>query len=318
MSLKRMTDLLGKIALLAWPCLGLCQTCVPPTTKQQQDVTEYLAKYYHLAVLMPIKNEKANDACYWKFEFQNAQGKQVVAYLSPDRAFLTTELYDLRTDPLADERKRNESVTRMLTSGEPPSLGAADAPVTLVEFSDFECPYCQRLKTTLEQEVLPKEQGKVRIVFRNFPLPMHPWAKEAAMLAACAGLQDSANFWKVHDFIFNNQRDLTTDNLALKVTEFISTGTKVDKMEFHKCVDMDLTLGIVTRDIALGQQNGVRATPTAFVNGVRYEGVQSAAQLLAIIDSAVNGKAPPPFSQVVASTAVVTNQCIRPSPSTLK
>jgi protein-disulfide isomerase len=176
-----------------------------------------------------------------------------------------------------------------LLAGDPPLMGSPNAPVSLVEFSDFECPYCQRLKDILEHDVLPKASGKVSIAFKNFPLPMHPWAKPAAMMAACAGLQDTSNFWKVHDFLFENQKSLTADNLTQKVSDFVSSKTTLDKAMFQKCLDKDLTLGMVTKDITLGQQSGVRATPTVFVNGVKYEGVESADQLLAIINSAANG-----------------------------
>jgi protein-disulfide isomerase len=184
---------------------------------------------------------------------------------------------------------------------------------SVVEFSDFECPYCQRLKGILEQEVLPKAGGKVSISFRNYPLPMHPWAKPAAMMATCAGLQNSGAFWKVHDFIFENQKSLTTGNLSQKVLDFVSSDTAIDKLQYQRCLDKDLALGMVTKDQALGTQNGVRATPTVFVNGVRYEGVQSAVQLLAIINAAADrssSSSGPPIAKATGGDA--PNQCVKP------
>ena len=190
-------------------------------------------------------------------------------------------------------------------------MGSVNAPVTVVEFSDFECPYCQKPKDILEKEVLPKEADKVRVAFKNFPLPMHAWAKPAALMAACAALQNEPDFWKVHDFLFDNQRTLTSDGLAQAVEDFISTSTKLNMNQFKVCVNKELTLVIVTKDMAVGQQNGVRATPTVFVNGVRYQGVQSAAQLIEIIDRAASGQSELIVPQVARINAGAANQCLK-------
>jgi hypothetical protein len=102
---------------------------------------------------------------------------------------------------------------------------------------------------------------------------------------------------------------LNVDNLTAKVFEFISTGTKLNKSQFQQCVDKDLALGIVTKDIALGQDNGVHATPTAFINGVRYVGMQNAAQLLTIIDSVAHGNVVSMSLPEATVTANAVNQC---------
>jgi protein-disulfide isomerase len=298
-------------ALVAKPCVG-------PTTQQKLGVAAYLAKKNHSISaddFTLVKSEDANDGCYWKLEYEGPQKKHLIVYLSPDRTFLSSELYDLRVDPLLEERAREESVMTAMLADEPPLAGSASAPVSVVEFSDFECPFCQKLKGILEQEVLPKAGARVSVAFRNFPLPMHPWAKPAAMMAACAALQDTGSFWKVHDFLFDSQRVLTSENLKQKVADFVSSSTSLDPVQFQKCVDKDLALGIVTKDLALGQENGVRATPTVFVNGVRYEGVQSAVQLLAIINGAANGSSA--SSESGPSHAVakgLANRCENASP----
>ena len=316
--MKLVSCLLGLTVLCGYGRTAGAQTCTEPTMQERQAVSAYVVAKYHLgdpSSLTLLKSEKANDGCFWTFQYETAQKKQLSFYLSPDRRFLTTELLDLRIDPQKEERQKAESIMTSLLAGDPPALGPKNAPVTIVEFSDFECPFCQRLKAMLEQEVLPKEPGKVRVVFRNFPLPMHPWAKPAALLAACAGLQDDASFWKVHDFLFDNQRTLTPDNITPKVTEFVSTSTKLDPSQFKKCVDRDLTLGMITKDMALGQQNGVRATPTAFINGVRYEGVQSAAQMIAIIED-ISGKSSTSLKLPLTNpSAAPPVQCAKPSAS---
>jgi hypothetical protein len=213
---------------------GAASTCLEPSTQQQLNAATYIAKKNHFTSptdLSLVKSEKANDACFWRLEYKTAGKTPIVVYLSPDRSFLATELYDLRVDPLIEERKRVESVMTAMLAGDPPLMGPVSAPVSIVEFSDFECPYCQRLKKMLEQEVIPKAAGKVSIAFKNFPLPMHPWAKPAAMMAACAGLQDVSSFWKLHDFLFDNQKSITVDNLKQKVEDFVGTGTTLDNIQ---------------------------------------------------------------------------------------
>jgi protein-disulfide isomerase len=312
MPIYKLLALGGSLLLAASPYRGSAEPCAAPSPQQQAAANAYVtAKYATASSAGPnlVASGKANDACFWKLEYETAQKTRLVLYLSPDRNYLATELFDLKVDPLLEQRQKAEETQRAISAGDPPSAGPSDAPVTIVEFSDFECPYCQKLKDILEKEILPSERGKVRVAFRNFPLSMHPWAKSAALMASCASLQDAADFWKVHDFLFDNQRNLSADNITQKVTDFISTGTKLDKAQFQVCLDKELTLGIVTKDMTIGQQNGVRATPTIFVNGVRYQGVQNAPQLREIVDAATAGRiasaTPPAVSQ--------PSQCVRPA-----
>jgi protein-disulfide isomerase len=192
-------------------------------------------------------------------------------------------------DPALEEKQKAEAAMKELVANDPPTIGPDSAPVTIVEFTDFQCPYCQKLRTVLEQDVLPKEAEKVRIVFRNFPLETHTWAEAASMLAMCANLQDESSFWKLHDFIFDNQKLLTIDNLKTEVLKFMASNTTLEMKAFNKCADKDFALGMVRKDLMLGERFGVRSTPTAFVNGVKFEGIQGAAQLIALIESASAG-----------------------------
>ena len=145
------------------------------------------------------------------------------------------------------------------TSGHP-SQGAADAPVTLVEFSDFECPYCLAMFSALK--TVQREYGeKVRVVFRQFPLNnIHPRAQKAAEASLCAA--DQGKFWELHDAMFEDQGSLELSDLESRAE---SLG--LDAAQFHNCVSDARHAGRVKEDVAAGKAAGVIGTPALFVNG---------------------------------------------------
>ena len=150
-------------------------------------------------------------------------------------------------------------------------LGPEDARVTLVEFSDFECPYCRSAANGVH-DVMEKFDGDVRLVFKNFPLdvacnqqmkePMHRLACKAATLAWCAGQQQEALFWDTHDALF--REPLTADTLNR-----IPKDIGVDQERLEACVETPASTAAVQEDIALGRRLGVTGTPTLFANGRR-------------------------------------------------
>lgn len=109
-------------------------------------------------------------------------------YLSPDQRFLTTEMLDTSLDPVEEERRKSAALMTALSQNKASSKGPEHARVTIVEFSDFECPFCRRLADEMDQ-VLPTEKDEVRLVFHHMPLSIHAWARVAAEAAACAQFQ---------------------------------------------------------------------------------------------------------------------------------
>jgi protein-disulfide isomerase len=156
-----------------------------------------------------------------------------------------------------------------------PVKGAADAPVTMTVFSDFQCPYCSRLVQFIE-DVLKKNPAKVRVVFKQFPLRMHNMAQPAALASLAA--REQGKFWQMHDLLFANSAQLSEEKLRALAKE-----TGLDLARFDKDRAAQKLLDEVQRDLALGQQVGVQGTPTVFLNGKLLR-ERTAAGIQALID----------------------------------
>ena len=140
-----------------------------------------------------------------------------------------------------------------------PVFGPPGAAVEIIEFSDFQCPFCQRLTATLEQ--LKAEYGSaIRLVFKDYPLPNHAQAFKAAEAGNCANEQ--GKFWELHDTMFSRQSELGVEDLKRHAGEL-----GLDQAAFDACLDSGRFAGQVTADLTLGQQHGVSSTPTVFING---------------------------------------------------
>ena len=163
-----------------------------------------------------------------------------------------------------------------------PSKGPESAPVTIVEFSDFECPYCSRVNPTLDQ-VIDRYGDKVRLVFRQFPLSrIHPNAQKAAEASLCAGEQ--GKFWELHDSMFRDQRNLGLDSIKEKAS---TVGLEMDR--FNQCLDSDQFAEAVAMDLEEGGSLGVTGTPAVFINGRFLSGAQPFEEFSKIIDDELAG-----------------------------
>lgn len=162
--------------------------------------------------------------------------------------------------------------------GDAPFVGKADAKVTIVEFSDFQCPFCQKGAGVME-EVKKKYGNKVKIAFKNYPLPFHNNAKTAANAGLCANEQGVNFFWKMHDQMFANQGSLTAEGLVGMAKKI---GLK--EADFKTCLESNKFAVKVESDIKEGQDVGVKSTPTFFVNGKMISGAVPLEQFSEVID----------------------------------
>ncbi len=197
----------------------------------------------------------------------------------------------------------------MLANDEAPSLGRTDAPITLVEFGDFECPYCRQMSGSIKQ--ILAESDDIRFIYRNFPLRVHPWAAAAARIGDCVSTQNGDAYWKLYDFLFASQAILSEDNIQAKVTSFLSLlpAGKVDLARAAACFRSQQAEEDVQRDIRLGIVCGVNGTPTLFVNGRGYPGIKTASQLESLLQSAreTNSKEAKPLSKASTTSAKPAN-----------
>ena len=153
-----------------------------------------------------------------------------------------------------------------------PTVGPADAPVLLVEFSDLQCPFCKQGQPTIDK--LITEEKNARLVFQNFPLPMHDWAAKAAYYADCVARSSNEAFWKFEQGAFDAQKEITAANADEKLTA-IADGAGVKGADIAACAAKPETAGRVQRSIALGTAVEVNSTPTLFINGRKIGNVTS-------------------------------------------
>jgi protein-disulfide isomerase len=191
---------------------------------------------------------------------------------------LQATVFDVSSNPFKNE------LDKLKTEFEP-SMGTPGAPVVLVEFSDFQCPYCKEEAKMLRQNLLSAYPTQVRLYFKTFPLEsLHPWAKAAAIASRCVYRQQPAAFWNYHDWIFDHQADITVDNLKAKVLEWAKDQKDLDGLQLGQCVETKATEDEVNKVMDQGKALTVDRTPTLFVNGRRINQTIDWPNLRSIID----------------------------------
>ncbi len=158
-------------------------------------------------------------------------------------------------------------------AGDAPFIGNENAPVTIIEFSDYECPFCSRFYTDTEKQLRTEyvDTGKVKLVYKDFPLSsLHPSAQKAAEAARCAGEQ--GKYWEMHDMLFEKQQEWAS--LGVSKTKDYAASLSLDATAFGSCLDSGKYASAVQKDFNEGSSLGVSGTPTFFVNGFEVVGAQ--------------------------------------------
>jgi protein-disulfide isomerase len=196
----------------------------------------------------------------------NSQGQSATTlYVTPDgKHALTGEILPFGAKPYQPAKDA------LLKGINGPSRGPEKAPVTIVEFSDLQCPHCKDAQPIIDK--LLTEEPNARFVFQNFPLPSHNWAAKAANYADCVGRSSKDAFWKFVQGTFDAQSNITEANADEKLTAIADTAG-VKGADMATCAAKPDTKARVEQSVALGQSVGVTGTPTVFVNGRRIGNV---------------------------------------------
>ena len=251
------------------------------------DGSEQLIKYYRKKQNLPptqkvavtgVKDSSIKGAKEGTLEIGDGAGAQKVSFIAtPDLKYVVFgNVEDVTVDP-------SKAIMDKISLKGEPHKGPENAKVTIVEYSDFQCPFCSKGYQTIEKQVLANYGDKVKFYYKNYPLPFHPWAKKGAVAAACAKEQKPDAFWKLYSFWFENQGQVTPDNVKDKATDVLKD-TGIDMAKWTDCFDNQKTAAKVDAEMQEGSSVGVRGTPGFIINGRLISGAQPYENFKNVID----------------------------------
>lgn len=264
-------------------------TSAPPDVAQK--VQRQVRDYFNIPPDVDIKlgpltpSEFANYDSLTVTLSQRGKSQPINFILSKDgKSLIRLTKLDLTKDPYAETMKKIDVAGR-------PVRGNPDAKVTIVNYDDFECPFCSRMHSTLMSEILPQYGDKVKIIYKDYPLSMHPWAIHAANDANCLAKESGKDYWEFADYVHANQRAISGPQGDARqafseldrITSDIGKKNGADAARLQACVKAQADVAVKS-SIAEGDTVGVSATPTMFVNGQRLEGALDAGQVRAALN----------------------------------
>jgi len=254
---------LSSSAIAQQPAASASTSTAP--SKTQKTIEDFLRNYYALGPDYTItvgapKPVGSSGLTEVSVDVKSADGGDTVKmYLTSDGRYLIRgEVNDLSKDPLAENIAKFDLKNA-------PVFGNPNAPITIVEYGDFECPVCRNFHDAV-RGILPK-YPQAKLIFKDFPIDqIHPWARTAAIAGRCTYQQDPKAFWKMYDLIYDNQELVTPADAYDKMIEFAGrAGLNTDT--FKSCLSSPQAAAEVDASLENGKVLGVRSTPTVFVNG---------------------------------------------------
>lgn len=234
--------------------------------------------------LKPVTD--SDVVAFYQANINQMQGRSLEVMSPAINRFLTEQQREVSRQALiADLRKGGPAVSVMIdpprhnieVAATDPSIGSKTAPITLIEFADFQCPYCGRVAPTVKR-IREKYGDQVRVVWKDFPLTqIHPQAFKAGEAAHCAG--DQGKYWEYHDRLFANQQSLMPDDLKKHAADL-----GLDAAKFAACLDASKYGERVRDGVAEGTRLGVNSTPMFYVNGRVLSGAQPYETFVSVID----------------------------------
>jgi len=262
------------------------QQTVETAGTSNQQIADYVRKAFNVPSNVAIAVKDAEKSSIEgmrevKLEFTSEKGTQSeAAWVTKDNRLIIGRLMDMSVDPY----KKNWDKVNLK---DVPATGAADAKVVIVEYSDFQCPFCSQAHQTVEQ-LLKDYNGKVKLVFKHLPLDMHNWAEDAAVAGACVQQQNNDAFWQLSHYLFTNQKTIKKETLQSSVVEATKNlGLNADQLK--QCMDTRQTLPLVKANQAEASSLGFGSTPSFLVNGRPVVGAIDLASFKKIVDEALAG-----------------------------
>ena len=275
---------------------------VPPDVAQH--VQDQVRAYFNIppdvtiAVGTPFTSEFPNYETVPVTMTRDGKSQKAEFLLSKDgKTLIRFTKIDLTKDIYA------ETMSKITVTGRP-VRGNPDAKVTVVNFDDFECPFCARMHATLMGEIYPEYKDKIKIVYKDFPLlQIHPWAQRAANDANCLAAQSGTAYWQLADYLHANQREISGNQQSVQeaynrldlATMDFGKKNGADATKLQACIK-EQSDSIVKASMAEGDKLNISATPTLFINGEKVEGAVDANDLRMALNLQLKaaGVEPPP------------------------
>jgi protein-disulfide isomerase len=295
--------------LLLVVCLGcVAQSASPDLTRKiERQVRSYYKMPAEISVTVGAPSPSTDFPNYDSVVVTVDSGakKQDLTFLvSKDRSsMMRMTKFDLTKDPLA------ETMSKIDVNGRP-TRGAKASKVVLVNFDDFECPFCSRMHQTLFPEILKEYGDRVTFIYKDYPmLELHPWAMHAAVDANCLAVQSSDAYWDFADYIHANQHEVNSEKTAGARLEAVDRLTllqgqkhNLDTAKLQSCIKAQ-DESAVRASLKEGDAVGVDATPEAFINGEKIDGAVPISQIRAALDRALKDANLPVPEHVAAAAA---------------
>lgn len=279
--------------LLLIVCLGcVAQTASPDLNKKiERQVRSFykIPPEIHIQIGAPSPSSDFPGYDSVVLTVENGEKKQDLTFLiSKDRSsMMRMTKFDLNKDPFA------ETMSKIDVSGRP-IRGAKSSKVVVVNFDDFQCPFCSRMHQTLFPEILKEYGDRVTFIYKDYPLvEIHPWATHAAVDANCLAAQNSDAYWDLADYIHANQNEVSNEKTPGarleeldKLTMLQGQKHNLDVIKLQSCIKAQ-DESAVKASMKQAETVGVEATPTLFVNGEKMDGAQPISELRAVLDRAL-------------------------------
>ncbi len=248
----------------------------PAPAKSAFDKATLEAYLRNVELFLPQVTAKVDDAKpsadipgffdVWVHWSANGATKDELIYISKDGSHIILgDAWDVNKNPF------QSNLDKLKTDAQP-TFGPAGAPVTLIVFSDFQCPVCKEEAQVLRQNLAKTFPDKVRVYFKDFPLDsIHNWARQAALAGRCVYKQNPQKFWDYFDWAYENQQTIGADNFSSKFQTFAAE-KGLDGMQLGRCMDNKATEAELNKEVDEGRSLMVAATPTIFLNGRKLEG----------------------------------------------